>query len=705
MEFFSKLFGAKSKKSVSDGGNAWTTLNTGGSDVSEQNLLLNNKEWVFIAVDKISKAVSSVRFKVMKTAKDQDEEIFDHKLVSFLERPHPQFTGKDFIYLNTAYKELTGNAFWLKGEDGKSISPLIPIHVTPVVKDEELIGYKYVQGVKTHFYLIDKVVHDRYVDPRKPYWGIGKLEKIAKWVDTASYANDFNRLFFLNGASFGGFIETEEESKERIELIKIGIANQHTGVKNAHKIGVLPKGSKFTGATATMQDMQFSELDDRYRDKILAGFGVPKTLAGFTTDVNRASAEASEYIFAKYTIKPIVDDFVEFLNQYIVPMFDNTGQVYISYDNFIPDDNATLLEERKASLANQAYKTINEVRSEVGLPPITGGDSVYGSPFGVQIGEPIVKSSAPKRMRGKKSMSDLIAEKAIEKMSETKVEVKEMDLDELRHKDFVSRVTDYQKQLANKIKDFNMRQKKEVMEKLGRITKAVSKSDIYNYDDEVGIMVDFVTPILNGLATEQAIKEWEDQGFPGVFNPTESNIKKIVELSAKRMSKSYNDTTLLLLKQAINDGIQSGDGVPQIAQRVNDVYEFSDTYRALMTAHTEAFYTANESSREAYKQSGVVRTIRWYTSEDERVCEFCAPMNGKVIDVKEIFFKKGETIQGINGGSMNTDYRSIDVPPLHPNCNCFIRPEDISIDEKQLKTDEDDELDSVIDSLIKEYEQ
>ena len=154
------------------------------------------------------------------------------------------------------------------------------------------------------------MLHDRYIDPRRPYWGVGKLEKIARWVDTSAYANEFLRLFFVNGASFGGFIETEEESEERIKLIKLGLHQEHGGVQNAHKWAVLPKGSKAPKATANMAEMQFNELDEKYRDKILATFGVPKTLVGFTTEVNRASAEASEYIFAKYKIKPIVDDLI-----------------------------------------------------------------------------------------------------------------------------------------------------------------------------------------------------------------------------------------------------------------------------------------------------------------------------------------------------------------------------------------------------------
>lgn len=694
MDIFSKIKGAFTSKvkSVADAtSSAWTSFNTvlngGGAGAG---YLDANKEWVFIAVDKVAKSVSSVRFKVMKYDKSGDDvEVYDGELVNFLAQPAKKFTGKQFIYLTTAYKELTGNAFW-NVSDKKEMWPLIPTAVTPnTTKDGVITGYKYQLGAMKKDYTFEEVVHDRYVDPRNPYWGTGKLAKIASWVDTNTYANEFNRLFFLNGAQFGGFIETEEESKERISLIKLGIANDHAGVKNAHKIGVLPKGSKFAPATATMHDMQFAEMDDRNRDKILGAFGVPKTLVGFTTEVNRASAEAAEYVFAKYTVKPIVDEFVEFLNQYIVPIFDKSGELYIAYDNFIPENEELQIRENEAALARGPYKTINEVRAEHGLAPITGGDTIYGNPFAnVPIGGVEKKSNKPKRVRAKKvSIADDIVEKAVDIVEKKNQflkksldsEHKELDTDEVSHKEFVSRVTEYQKQMSEKLKDYNSRQKKDVIDRLSRIAKSVTKSEIFDYEVEVNLMVDLVTPLLKGLLTEQAIKEFEENEFPGAFNPTDANLTAIVDKSVNLMAKSYNDTTLNLLKTSINDGIQNGLSIAEIAKSVAEVYEFSDTYRALQVAHTETFFMANEGSKLAYEQSGVVKTIRWYTSQDHRVCEFCGPLHGEIIDVDADFFKKGDVVHGADGGTLSVSYRNIGVPPLHPNCNCFIRPEEIRV--------------------------
>ena len=698
MDFLKRLF--KSKKKGYDS-SQWSSVGGGTSGVDPKALLENNKEWVFIAVDKVSKGVSKIRFKVMKTVKGKDDvEVFTGPLANFLYEPGEKLTGKQFFYLNTAYKELTGNAFW-EILDDKSLRALIPTCMTAVIENGQITSYKYSEGTGARIIPVDKVLHDRYVDPKKPYWGVGKLEKIARWVDTNMYANEFSRLFYAQGAQFGGFIETDEESRERIELIKAGLLNEHVGIKNAHKIAVLPKNSKFVGATATMADMQYSENDDRMRDKILSGFGVPKTLVGFTTDVNRASIEGSEYIFASWTIKPIVDEMIDFLNAYVVPLFDKSGQFYFAYEEFVPVNMDLILKERESALNRQQYKTINEVRAEAGLPPIDGGDIIYGSPFGAPIGSPEPtpdeedatgeEDGNDEDMKGKPA--HIVKSRGVEKSFDKIVKIlttnkalnkktKALEDDTVTHKKFVSRVGEHEKLIANKVRDFDNKQKAEVMQKLGRISKnlkgiKVSMGDIFDLDSEVTVMIDFLSPLLKGLLIEQALAEFNLQDFPGQFDSNSEKIKRIISISASRMGKSYNRTTLTLLKQAINEGVREGESLSQIADRVSAVYEFSAAYRAEVLARTESFYLANKGNIEAYKQSGVVKTIRWYTAPGS--CEFCDPLNGEIIDIDENFFDKGATVTGKNGGTMSLDYRAMDVPPLHPNCNCFVRAEEIEV--------------------------
>lgn len=452
---------------------------------------------------------------------------------------------------------------------------------------------------------------------------------------------------------------------------------------NAHKLGVLPKGSKYAKGTANMAELEMGSMEDRTRDKILSAFGVPKTLVGLTTEVNRASAEAAEYVFAKYTVKPIADDFVEFLNNNVVPIFDTTGQFYFAYDDFVPENMELKLKEREIALAKQPYMTVNEVRASVGLPPVPNGDQVYSAP-GTPLGEPVIaptpandteEDDQPKKAMPARARAALKRDRVFEGIAKRALQVAAAayDPDADSHREFVARVEDNLSLLEEKVRTFNERQQRDVLENLTRVVKAVGQGDLFEMEGEVSVLVDFVSPLLKGLLIEQALAEYLEQDFEGQFDQAQPRVNQIVEFAAKRLARSYNKTTAKLLVSAINDGIAQGEGLTQLIERVKGVYDFSSTYRAAQVAHTEAFCIANEGSREAFRQSGVVETMRWYTADGD-ACQFCAPMNGKVIGVNDNFFPKGHVLEGAEGGTLKLDYRAIDVPPLHTRCRCFVRP-------------------------------
>ena len=97
-------------------------------------------------------------------------------------------------------------------------------------------------------------------------------------------------------------------------------------------------------------------------------------------------------------------------------------------------------------------------------------------------------------------------------------------------------------------------------------------------------------------------------------------------------------------------------------------------------ARTETFRIANDATQEGWKQTGVVKSIKWYTAADERVCPYCDPLHGKVVGIDENFFEKGDASGGSDGTTIPLEYEDVGNPPLHVSCRCYIRPEEISID-------------------------
>jgi len=66
--------------------------------------------------------------------------------------------------------------------------------------------------------------------------------------------------------------------------------------------------------------------------------------------------------------------------------------------------------------------------------------------------------------------------------------------------------------------------------------------------------------------------------------------------------------------------------------------------------------------------------VEWLATGDERTCEFCDALDGKVMSLGDNFLDKGDTMTGRDGGQMTADYEHIQYPPAHPDCRCTIIP-------------------------------
>ena len=271
--------------------------------------------------------------------------------------------------------------------------------------------------------------------------------------------------------------------------------------------------------------------------------------------------------------------------------------------------------------------------------------------------------------------------KAVKELKETKCKgIKELsDADyEPIYKAFESRVGPYEKLQHEAIKKFNADQKDEVLKNLPNLMKAIAEADIFDKKEWMGIMVDLSKPILSNLYEAEGKEAASLLGFDGFRMTPEA--RRAIDRSMELMAESYNDTTLGLLKDFLQEGQTEGWTLDELTEKLNSVYDYSDEVRARQVAQTETFRIANDSTKEAWKQSGVVKTIKWYTAADERVCEWCDAMHGKTIDIDDTFFDKGDNAIGTDGSKLPITYDDVGSPPLHVSCRCYTRPEDISLE-------------------------
>ena len=676
--------------------------------------------WVYAAVRSIAEELAKISFRLFQVNKDGvHEEIFDHELLDLLNGVNPFQTGYELRYLTGAHLELAGNSYWfLEGVEKDTDKPtaiflLNPKYTNPVPAPlpEFIKGYSYSVDGKSTTYKPAQILHLKYPDPNDPYQGIGTVQAISDWIDADNYSTEVNLNYFKNGARLGGLLSSENAITDaQMKVLRASFENLYKGAGNAYRVAVLPKGVKYDEASSNPKDMDFANLQQVMRDKILAGFRVPKTiLGGSESETNRATAETANYVFAARTIKPKMEMIVQQLNEFLVPRYGDN--LYLDFVDPVPEDKAQKIEEMKAAVAGQAVMSINEAREEYfGLDGVDNGESVMGEFNKVPVGKPKPKTAkhpavkngdkkpstrGAKNTKARKVMAEEIAKRVADSIEASKKQFEEVkrkarkDLSNLSHaeyevlyKGFVLRVTCYENLMLAGVKKFNADQRDVVLSNVERFFDKkgwkITADEIFSKDSWIAAMIDLSEPILSDLYKAEGSEAMQLLGASNfrITAEVEASIRRAIEL----MSRSYNDTTLTLLKDAIEEGLGEGASLPEMKNKISNIYAFSDEVRAAQVARTETFRIANDSTKEAWKQTGVVKTIKWYTAADEMVCPWCEAMNGKTIDIESNFYDKGDTHTGTDGSNLDITYSDVGSPPLHVSCRCYVRPEEISIE-------------------------
>ena len=689
--------------------------------VSPAKAMASYNYWTYACIRAIAEEIANMQwrlFQVKANTNGDVEELHEHEVIDLLNGVNEFQTGYELKYTIGAHLEATGNFYgYLEGvksatDKPKAIYPLSPASMT-VVRDRgvfpnRISAYRYVEDGKEYTFQPYEILHLKYPDPSDPLEGVGTVQSIGLWIDADMYAMEFNKRFFQNGARIGGILESDSaRSDGQLEFIKKSFEGIHKGYDSAYKTLILPKGTKYTQASESQKDMDFANLMDKMRDRILAGFRVPRTVLGITDDVNRANAEATNYIFALRTIKPKMELIVSYLNEFLMPRYGEN--LYLDFEDPVPENTELKMMELEKS---KGVLSTNEQRERYfGYKPIENGDDVL-IPFNVvPLGAPItpikevnqsgVKNNkrpsvknANKSAKMRQKLGSEFAEKVMKGLEDLQTKRKEIakkSITEMTGADFEiiytgfkMRVTNYVKLLEVAFRKLNHQQKEKVLKNLPNAVKAiksmkkgVDKADLFDIDAEVGITINLTTPALTDLYEKESKEAAELIGASEMDILANPAIKASLDKAIELMARSYNGTTLDLLKAKLDEGIAGGSSVAELTDLVSQIYEYSDVSRAEMIARTESFRIANDSTKQTWRESGVVKTIRWHTAEDEVVCAFCGPMNGKVVKIEDDFFKEGDTVDGQDGAKMDVTYSDVGSPPLHPDCRCYVRPDEL----------------------------
>jgi HK97 family phage portal protein len=307
------------------------------------------------------------------------QEVDEHPLLTLLGQVNPAMNSFDLWELTTLYQETVGSAYWYLDVNALGVPNAIwplPAHCVTSKREAgstQLVDYYlYRQGGDERRFPPERIIHFRYPDPRDPYTaGLSPLRAAFEEASLLSESTAFRRAKLDNHAVPAAIVSPDavigEEERDRLEVqwhqrFRRGGSGRVVVSESPLKVQLL---SHSMGDLAALADSRATKED------VANAFHVP--LAFLTSETNLANLQAAEHQHTAKAILPRLRRRDEKLNEQLVPWFDPTGRLFFASDDPVPVNRELNAKEQELYL-KYGVVTVNEVRGDLGLPPVPWGD-------------------------------------------------------------------------------------------------------------------------------------------------------------------------------------------------------------------------------------------------------------------------------------------------------------------------------------------
>lgn len=628
------------------------------------------RSWAFMAMNAIAERVGMLGLEAYKIMANGDEEPTKNPVIELLKKPNNLQTKSQFIWQMLMFYQASGEAPILldKPKNPTELILLNPQKLEPIYDKNMGIGsYKYTRtdGVKVPI-KEELIIFLNKPSLNTPFRGEGMMKYVADTLDTDYYFEQYLKKFFWNDATPGFILSTDQKmSKEWVDKLMSQMNTKHKSWKKAFKALVLTGGLKPSTVGLNLKELQIREMNDYIMNKVLATYKVPKAVLGVTDDV-RANTDVADRTFSRYAISPTVNMLEEELNCFLLPKFNVAGNIILRFENPVKEDEK-LNAEIHQIYVNSGVMTVNEVRDQLGLSPI---EEVQ--PEEEQGEEPVMEDEEEPKEEEKSKSYDKIFEDMIKGNKPMKTRFKLEEIEEF-HKKKIG-ITDQS--------EYTLREKlnKYFDQMINGVIRNTDKKSIlkegdavieYNDDIEEKKIVKLLIPVYEDIFEKQTGLTFALLGLNNIIPTTSEIFKDFVKDNALEWATAISETNKARILKIMADWAEKEESISSLKMKLKSVLEDQANHRIELIALTEVQRAANYASMMVYKQTGAIG-YEWFTAEDERVCQFCRPMNGKKIYTNQVFFVKGSNFIGEDLGKLKFGKGSIPHPPLHGRCRCTL---------------------------------
>lgn len=545
------------------------------------------------------------------------------------------------------------------------------------------------------------------------------MEIVLDAVQMLVYGIDFNLEYFIeNNVPKGVFsipgastsdIDAFKNQMFQANKIKDSVGNWR---KNWHYVPTVNQELKFTQFQLTNEQLQLIACQQWFTKLVWSVFGVTPSELGITEDSNRATEIVQSKVFRRKTIRPLVSLIETMINNNLISEFetgvwvkneDDSEQelvkgitdVKFKFDMHDIQEDLERHQLFEIQLRN-GIRTKNEIREEMGLEPIEGGDELGSrNPFD----SPFKENSENVDKEDKENEKNFKEKQGVGEEVKARVPTKYPSGNKIR--------SSTRKKLAKYMRNagLNVRLKDEEEdyedEDITNIIEVKSEEQTNEskvLEEEFSKILSSLEMDINSFITSNSGTNTEIKSIPIVeYIKSKIDLSGIFDLFRKALEKSFNkgleNTEIKTgmnfmnpdkkaldflithglenvkdmgeelkndIRAELERGMLAGEGVNKLKERIKNIFSTTDA-RAQAIARTETNRANNFGKLDGYRQSGLMGELEWVAKLDDRTSILCRNLNGQRVRV-------GEQFKASDGKKEWTGY----IPPAHVNCRSTV---------------------------------
>lgn len=349
-------------------------------------------ETVYTCVKILSETVAKLPLKIYQSDENDITKGTKHYLYPLLKlQPNPMMSAIDFFkalessrafgnaYANIEFDRRTGRVIGLWPIDREK--------VTVIVDDVGLFNHKtklwYQVNVGGEIRKIPahEMLHIKGSVTLDGLIGVPTMEYLRGTVENAASAGKFINNFYKNGLQTKGLIQyTGSLDEAAKKVFREQFESMSSGLKNSHRVSLLPFGYQFTPISMSMTDAQFLENTELTIRQLAAAFGIKMHQLNDLDRSTHNNNEQQQQQFYTDTMLPILTTYEQELTRKL--FLDNEIEegyfTRFNVDAILRADFKTRMDALDKAVKGSIMSP-NEARAKENLPPKDGGDELYAN--------------------------------------------------------------------------------------------------------------------------------------------------------------------------------------------------------------------------------------------------------------------------------------------------------------------------------------